>query len=198
MKRFMQRKGFHRPADKTELDDREAAGLWRAIALANDIGRTHREIDLSVILEINKCILEEANPEAAGRFRVDGEDIKKLTCIVPPPGSAVRVKMYEFEGNMMHKIKSIPSHSRKPHNKKRHGEWVDSIFDLAAWVQHSLVAIHPFCEANGRTSRLMTNVILRRFNLPPSDVKIEADNKEKYVNALCQIDEHNDYNLLKV
>lgn len=193
----MQHKEFQRAGNKTDLDNREAAGFWKAIALANDIGRTHREIDLSAILELNKCILEQANPEAAGRFRIAGEDIKKLTCIVPPPGSVIQEEMHEFEGNMKYKIKTIPTHSPKPNNKNAHKEWIDSVFDLAAWVQHSLVAIHPFCEANGRTSRLMTNVILRRFNLPSSDVKIEADDKEKYVGALCQIDEHNDYKPLK-
>jgi len=98
---------------------------------------------------------------------------------------------------LKHRIKDIPIHSPNVDNRKIHKKWVDSIFELAAWVQHSLVAIHPFSEANGRTARLMTNVILRRFNFPPSDVKIEADDKEKYIGALCQIDLHSDYLPLK-
>src|SRR3989344_7994900 len=196
MRRFMHR-DFKRPEGKTELDDREAAGFWRAIALANDIGKSNREIDLAVILDLNKCILEEANPGTAGRFRIAGEDVKKLACIEPPPGSIVQEKMYLFEGDMKFKIKAVPLHTPNPQNKKIHKKWVESVFELAAWIQHSLVAIHPFCEANGRTARLMTNIILRRFNFPPSDVKIEADDKEKYIAALCRIDEHSDYRPLK-
>lgn len=189
--------GFKRAENKTDLENREAAGFWRAIAASKDIGRSNREIDLGVILELNKCILEDALPEAAGKFRVAGQDIKKLTCIEPPLGSVVYEKMHEFEKDLKFRIAHIPIHCPKPENKKIHKKWIDDIFELAAWCQHSLVAIHPFMEANGRTSRLMTNVILRRFGMPPSDVKIEADNKEKYINSLCQIDRYSDYKPLK-
>lgn len=184
---------FQRAEGKTELENREAAGFWKAIALANDIGRSDKEIDLSVILNLNKCILEDAIPEAAGKFRVAGQDVKKLTCIEPPPGSMVYEKMHEFEKNMKHQIRAIPIHSPKPRNKKAHKKWIDSVFELATWVQHSLVAIHPFSEANGRTARLMTNIILKKFNFPLSVVKIEAEDKDKYIAALCQIDKHGDY-----
>ena len=193
----MQPKEFQRVEDKTDLENREAAGFWKAIALSNDIGKGHREINASVILELNRCILGDANPEAAGRFRNAGEDVKKLTCIEPPPGSVVREIMHKFEGDMKYKIKAIPMHSPNSSKRKIHKKWVDEVFELAAWIQHSLVAIHPFCEANGRTSRLMTNIILRRFGFPPSDVKIEADSKENYIGALCQIDEQHNYQPLK-
>ena len=43
----------------------------------------------------------------------------------------------------------------------------------------------------------MTNVILRRFKFRPTDVKIEAEDKDNYINALCQIDNHDDYKPLK-
>lgn len=188
---------FQRAEGKTELESREAAGFWKSIALANEIGKSDREIDLGVILAINECILKDAIPESAGKLRIAGMDIKKLACIEPPPGSTVHEKMYEFEKDMKQRIKSIPIHSPNRDNKKIHLKWVDSVFELAAWIQHSIVAIHPFSEANGRTARLMTNVILRRFNFPPSDVKIEADDKGKYIKALCQIDEHSDYGPLK-
>ena len=188
---------FIRPENKVELEDREAAGFWKAIALSKEIGKSGREINLSVILELNKCILENAMPESAGILRVKGQDIKKLKCVEPPLGSAVSVRMYEFEKDMKYKISNIKLHSPNIKNKKIHRQWVDNVFNLAAWVQHSLVAVHPFCEANGRTARLMTNVILRRFGFPSTDVKIEAESKEKYIDSLCQIDKYGDYDKLK-
>ena len=102
---------FKRPGNKTELENREAAGFWKAIALANDIGKDNRELDLSTILQINKCILEDANPEAAGRFRMAGEDVKKLACVEPPPGSHVQEEMYRFEGDLKHRLGNIPHQS---------------------------------------------------------------------------------------
>ncbi len=188
---------FIRPEDKTDLEDREAAGFWKAIALSKEVGTSGREIDLGVILELNKCILQNAMPESAGILRKEGQDIKKLKCVEPPLGSAVREKMHEFEKDMKHKISLVSLRSPNIKNKKIHRQWVDDIFALAAWIQHSLVAIHPFCEANGRTARLMTNVILRRFGFPPTDVKIEAESKEKYIDSLCQIDRYGDYEQLK-
>jgi len=188
---------FFRPENKAELEDREAAGFWKAIALSKEVGKSDREIDLAVILELNKCILQNAMPESAGVLRMEGQDIKKLKCVEPPLGSAVREKMHEFEKDMRHRISLVSLHSPNIKNKKIHRQWVDDVFNLAAWIQHSLVAIHPFCEANGRTARLMTNVILRRFGFSPTDVKIEADSKEKYIDSLCQIDKYGDYEQLK-
>jgi prophage maintenance system killer protein len=188
---------FVRPENKEELEDREAAGFWKAITLSKEIGKSGKEINLAIILELNKCILQNAMPESAGILRMEGQDIKKLKCVEPPLGSAVREKMHEFEKDMQHRISLVSLHSPNIKNKKIHRQWVDDVFNLAAWIQHSLVAIHPFCEANGRTARLMTNVILRRFGFPPTDVKIEAESKEKYIDSLCQIDKYGDYEQLK-
>ncbi|MES2436599.1 MAG: Fic family protein [Patescibacteria group bacterium] len=190
-------KEFERATGKTDLENREASGFWKAITLSNDIGQGDQEINLEVILSLNRCILEHAIPEAAGKLRVTGEDILPLECVEPPPGSMVREKMYQFEKDLKHKIYIVPLRCPKPNNPKHYKKWVDSVFDLAAWVQHSLVAIHPFSEGNGRTARLMTNIILRRYNFPPTDVKIESDDKAKYLNALCQIDMYTDYKPLK-
>jgi prophage maintenance system killer protein len=72
-----------------------------------------------------------------------------------------------------------------------------SVIDVAAWVQHQIAYIHPFVEGNGRIARLMTNLILSRFGLPPSRVKYEGENKAAYIQALCQIDLYGDYDPLK-
>jgi len=36
---------FKRAEGKTELENREAAGFWKSIALANEIGKSNREIE---------------------------------------------------------------------------------------------------------------------------------------------------------
>ena len=178
------------------LEDREAAGLWKAIAMSKEVGESARAIDLKVLLELHRKMFIEAMPEIAGRFRKPGEDVKKLACVEPPLGSAVPEKIHGFEKDLAYRIAHIPERP-DPRRKKLYKQWVESVFNLAAWTQHSLVSIHPFCEGNGRVARLMTNVILRRFRMPPTDVKIESDDKQKYINALCQIDNHEDYEPLR-
>ncbi len=190
-------KNFRRPKDKGELDDREVAGLWKAIALAHEVGEGGQRITLDSILRIHKMMFEAVTPEIAGRFRVNGEDIKKLKCIEPPPGRLVQERVYAFWRELDTRLSIIPRHPKKmaiTQVKK----WREQVFDVATWTQHQIAAIHPFCEGNGRMARLMTNLILSRYGLPPSQVKYEKkEDKERYLFALCQIDLHGNYELLK-
>ncbi|OGF62546.1 hypothetical protein A2662_01980 [Candidatus Giovannonibacteria bacterium RIFCSPHIGHO2_01_FULL_45_33] len=185
------------PKDKVEVEDREAAGLWKAIAMSKKIGEGAEKITLDTILSIHKTMLGSALPEAAGRFRKDGEDVNKLKCIEPPPGRLVKDRIYVFWKDFDNRLAVIPRH---PKNQTKHQlkKWRENVIDVAAWAQHGFASIHPFCDGNGRMARLLTNIILRRYGLPPTSVHYEGDNKSQYLKALCQIDEHRDYDALKI
>ena len=155
---------FKRPRHQTELEDLEAAGFWKAIALANKIGEDASKITLDTILAIHREI-QFAIPEIAGRFRKAGEDIVKLKCVEPPPGRLVQDRMYQFWRNPDTKLAVIPPRP-KPRSKSDQQKWFLRVIELAAWVPHGLTSIHPFVNGNGRVARLMTNVILRRFVAP--------------------------------
>ncbi|MFT3663716.1 Fic family protein [Piscinibacter sp.] len=43
-----------------------------------------------------------------------------------------------------------------------------AVVELAAWAHGEWVRIHPFCNGNGRTARILANVILMRYGLPPA------------------------------
>lgn len=185
-----------RPQNREELQDREARGLWQAIALAKRIGEDNEKITLDVILRIHRVIFTQAMPEIAGRFRVEGEDVKKLKCHEPPPGRLVQEQMYLFWRELDVKLSKLPQHP-EDQTKLQRQQWLAEIIELAAWTHHQISHIHPFCEGNGRMARLLTNVILTRFGLPPSRVKYEGENKSAYLRALCQIDQHGDHEPLK-
>lgn len=190
-------KNFQRPRGKSELDDREVAGLWKAIALAHEVGEGNERITLGTILRVHKMIFGMVAPEMAGRFRVDGEDIKKLKCIEPPPGRLVQERIYSFWRELDVKLSVIPRHPKKM-TTTQVKKWRSLVFDVATWTQHQIASIHPFCEGNGRMARLMTNLILSRYGLPPSQVKYEKkEDKEHYLSALCQIDLYGNYEPLK-
>ncbi|ALU28483.1 MAG: Fic family protein [Flavobacterium sp.] len=59
--------------------------------------------------------------------------------------------------------------------------------DLAFDMHYNLVAIHPFGNGNGRTSRLMMNYIQVYYNLPMAIVN--SQDKEEYIQALRSTDE---------
>ncbi|MEJ0053262.1 MAG: Fic family protein [bacterium] len=188
--------GFRPPKDKDELEDREVRGFWKAIALSKKIGESRERITLDTILRIHRTMFESVAPAMAGRFRTAGEDIKKLECLEPPPGRVVQEKMYEFWKILDAQLSVLPSHA-KGNTVTQTRKWRTSVFDTATWTQHQVAAIHPFCDGNGRMSRLLTNLILSRYGLPPSQVKYEGEDKKMYLRALCQIDLYGDYEPLK-
>ena len=58
--------------------------------------------------------------------------------------------------------------------------------ELAAWVHYHFVCIHPFIDGNGRTSRLLMNLVLIQNGYPPA-VILNVDRK-KYYGVLKQAD----------
>lgn len=191
-------KTFKRSKTEEELKEREAAGLWNAQALTRVIAESDEKITLEVILRIHKKFFEAVRPEIAGRFRLPGEDIKKLKYIIPPPGVAVQEEMYKFWRELDIKLSKMqPTFAGKKITKtffkKRNAE----IIPVAAWTQYQIARIHPFGEGNGRMARLMTNFILIRYKLQPTDIKYEGENKQKYLQSLGEIDNRDDYRMLE-
>ncbi len=193
----MMARKFRRPKNKENLEDLEVRGLWKAQAHARGIAEDpHQKISLDAILGIHKIFFEDANHEIAGRFRKEGEDIKKLNHIEPPPGRLVKGRMYDFWFDFDRRFSNIPKHP-KSFNRKQQERWFNEILFLAAWIQHQITVIHPFCDGNGRMARIMTNVVLCRFDLQPSNIHYEGVSKEKYLSALVAIDDSQDFEFLK-
>lgn len=67
--------------------------------------------------------------------------------------------------------------------------------EITARLHHRLVWIHPFENGNGRWARLITNVHLKKHDLPliewPEKSLLEASNvRQKYLGALRDADHH--------
>lgn len=63
--------------------------------------------------------------------------------------------------------------------------------ELAARSHGKLVKIHPFTDSNGRTSRLLMNLILLQAELPAAIVKVEQ--RLEYYSALDKVHTTGDY-----
>ena len=53
-------------------------------------------------------------------------------------------------------------------------------------MHEQLVTIHPFIDGNGRTSRLLMNLILLQHGYPIAILKGDTENRSKYYEALEQ------------
>jgi len=68
--------------------------------------------------------------------------------------------------------------------------------DRAALAHHRLAAVHPFIDGNGRTARLVMNLLLMRDGYPPTIIM--RVNRGQYYRVLAQADEGNTSPLLNL
>ena len=119
------------------------------------------------VRQIHKLILSRIDDENAGRYRETQVRIAGAT-FTPPESWLV------------------------PNLMTKWGEWLaveeksNYPVALAAQAHHRLVAIHPFIDGNGRTARLVMNLILMRAGYPPT--VIQRINRRQYYRVLEQAD----------
>lgn len=59
---------------------------------------------------------------------------------------------------------------------------VASVYELSYWAHFELVTIHPWADGNGRTSRLLMNLLQMEFGVLPT--KVLKEDKAEYIQAL--------------
>ena len=115
------------------------------------------------ILALHSYILRSIEDDYAGRIRNAGVRISGAN-FVPP--NAKRVSEYLDE-----LISYINNNPQKLNP-----------IELATVFHHKFVWIHPFFDGNGRTVRLVMNLLLMRYGYPPAIIL--ANDRAKYYSAL--------------
>ena len=67
---------------------------------------------------------------------------------------------------------------------------VCGVYDLSFWAHYELVTIHPWADGNGRTSRLLMNLLQMEFGVLPT--KVLKEDKSTYIQALIDTREAED------
>jgi Fic family protein len=189
-----------RPYNEEELQKREAIGVIRASRFVRRCANQHRPIDFDVVREIHYEIFKEAWPDIAGIYRSENLKITESKHL-PPHHSEVQALMIAANHEFTEQLKKlrivdgmliITSEATDEVLQS-----VDAIITSAAWIHHTITHIHPFREGNGRTARLAANLVLERYGLVGISIKVEKENKNRYRQALAQIDVIQDYEPLK-
>lgn len=79
----------------------------------------------------------------------------------------------------------FPNPAKIPELMKDYGEYLGSLAPSPAEIftaHFRLVAIHPFSDGNGRTARLLMNLLLLRQGYPP--VAVRPEDRKAYLDAL--------------
>jgi fido (protein-threonine AMPylation protein) len=141
------------------LDDiAQWAGQRRKISAAT-IKRWHRQAMAG---------LNVPDPNAIGRFRGEPGLEDEPVYIGSHKGTNAARVVAEVAAF----VKRLHAVSGRLDRLLRSGEELDqdgleAVIELAAWTHSEWVRIHPFCNGNGRTARMLANAILMRYGLPP-------------------------------
>ncbi|GIX93804.1 protein adenylyltransferase Fic [Caerostris darwini] len=153
---------------KSIMEHNEILGLESALRYMSKTFVDQAEsLNVFDILQIHKRVLGHVDPLSAGTFRRNQVFVGEY---VPPPASEVEYLMEEFV--VWFQSKSMLHF----HPVKR-----------AALAHYKLAHIHPFMDGNGRTARLLMNLILMRAGYPP--VIIRKQDRSVYYNTLQMANE---------
>ena len=119
------------------------------------------------VRQIHKLVLSRIDDENAGRYRET--QVRIAGAAFTPPES------WQVPNLMMEWGEWLTAEERTSHPVV-----------LAALAHHRLVAVHPFIDGNGRTARLVMNLILMRAGYPPT--VIQRVNRRLYDRVLEQAD----------
>lgn len=150
---------------KTLNEHLEAINHTHAIEFIKEIAKGNEPITERLIMEIHALILKGINDRNAGRYRSVPVLISGAKH-VPPQPYAVPLEMeklltwYNDNKDTLHPI------------------------ELASEMHERLVTIHPFIDGNGRTSRLLMNLILLRSGYPIAILKGDTESRLKYYSTL--------------
>ncbi|MFN0050309.1 MAG: Fic family protein [Cytophagales bacterium] len=141
----------------------EAVNHNEAIEYVEKLARKSYALNESDILKVNGLVLQMIEKEFAGRFRTAGVRITGAN--FTPPNA---LKVYDLVQELI--------------------TWTNTEFEnwhplVSATIFHQrFVWIHPFFDGNGRSVRLLFNLLLMRYGYPPAII-LKTDRK-KYYEAL--------------
>lgn len=149
----------------------EAAGHAKAYDYMLETARSPSlDISEELILHLHHLFYNAIDESKAGRYR-DGQVLITGTSYVPPPEAEVPALMRTLVSDLNEKYDKLhPVH-------------------LAAYAHRRLVDIHPFWNGNGRTARLLMNLIL--VNTGYCVVSIPPILRNAYITALQQAQREN-------
>lgn len=148
---------------KTLVEHLEATNHAKALKHVVRLSQTvTSQLKLADVLQIHETVLRGIDDEHAGHFRRIPVRISGSPVILPNP-----VKVPDLMESFI--------------------EWLVSSADLhpvalAAEAHYQLVTIHPFVDGNGRTARLLMNLILMQHGYPPAIIRTR--DRLKYIGGL--------------
>lgn len=148
---------------KTLVEHLEAKNHAEALDTVYElVHKKRKQISEDDILKLHSLILKNIEDEYAGRYRPIPVRISGSAVVLPNPRKVP---------DLMHDYIEWLAHNTMLHPVA-----------LATEAHYRLVTIHPFVDGNGRTARLVMNLILMMHGYPPAIIR--KSERLAYLNAL--------------
>lgn len=141
-------------------DHLEALDHYDAVRWMRTLASSDTRLDEGTVRSLHARIVARSRPDIAGVYSSHPRRIAGSAAIFPNPAKVPEL-MRQF-GVELAEADSTPG----------------TAFDL----HYKLTAIHPFSDGNGRTSRLLMNLMLIRAGYPP--VAVRPEDRKTYLEAL--------------
>jgi Fic family protein len=149
-------------------DHQEAVDHLDALRLVRELVQQDRPVGESDIRDIHRLVVGSTFKSDAGCYSQHQRRIAGSMVVFPNPAK-VPVLMEEF------------------------GRWLsgaDTTFGTALQAHLRLVSIHPFSDGNGRTARLLLNLLLMKQGYPP--LVIRPEDRLEYIESIEKSQLHGD------
>ncbi len=150
---------------KSMQEHLEAVNHAEAIDYVADLATARIDLNKRNILDIHRLILKGIDTENAGFYRKVPVRISGSSQELPQP--------HQLENLMLDYFQFYHFNRKKLHP-----------VILAAEMHERLVSIHPFIDGNGRTARLVMNLILLRNGYTRANIKGSQESRARYYEAL--------------
>ena len=156
--------------DKNLINEYEAKGIAAAELFVFELD-SDTPISAQLICEIHRIAFSELY-DWAGKWRITAITVGQL---IPPEPVQIPQLMYQFIDNLNFKV----SNSQNP----------ESHLDCLTFVHYEFIRIHPFNNGNGRTGRILMNLVALKFGYQPIELyHREGDSRRIYIAAMKSAD----------
>lgn len=141
-------------------DHQEAVDHLAALQYVRELVRQERSIAEADIREIHRLVASGTLKDEAGRYSTQPRRVAGSRVVFPNP-------------------------AKVPSLMESFGQWMEDApigFETALEAHLRLVSIHPFSDGNGRTARLLMNLLLMKAGYPP--LVIRPEDRLEYLESI--------------
>ncbi len=153
--------------------------------------KQHEDITIDWLILLASKVMARTGSEyhaASGDFSAAKGELRKLNVTAGLGGKSymsylkVPARLAAFCEELNRRRKAIDAND------------IAAIYELSFWAHFELVTIHPWADGNGRTCRLLMNLLQMEFDVLPT--KVLKEDKAEYIQALIDTREHEDISII--